>query len=792
MKLLNKLSMKRKIQLVVGLFLLFLFTLSALTLYTFSLKRVERSINLQSTVYLDKLSAIIAEVDKHNEQGFNHNDYIALKPHFNKPAFFSTDYPFMVNTEGLYSIHLYKEGHRFPRELLNQMFSNPQGEGSIDHAELVNNKEQSVLIFYKKIEQYNAFIGLPVNINEATQDIRGNRSIMILLVLLGSIAIVLIINITLKPTLDSIAKVNRSVSLMAKGETPETIAHHSDDEVGMIIQSLNRLIEGLTKTAAFASDIGQNTLSSEFTPLGPKDKLGNALLDMRKNLKKALDEEQKRKHEDEQRNWVNSGLAKFADILRQNNNNLQALADNVTQNLLDYLNANQGGLFILNEDDEDKPQLELLSAFAYNRKKFRQKTILIGEGLVGNCALEKHTVHLKEIPENYLDITSGLGEAPPRSLLIVPLKLEDKVFGVLELASFNNFSPYEIEFIEKIGESIASTLSAVKNSIRTTQLLEQSQQQREEMAAQEEEMRQNMEEMQATQEEMSRKTIEMEGMTSAINQSLLFAELADDGSFLNINTNILDLLDYSRSEIEERPLHSIIHPYDANSFTNSWRGIITGETFKGTLRWVNRNNDELYVLCSITPAFDESGEIFKIFLLGQDITSSKQIEIKAQEQAEEIERNLIELQAEQELAQEREEEIAALLKALDTTCLVTEFEPNGRITFINRLNEEVLGDAKEKIIGRLHSELDSEAKNSPEKYNQFWAKLLEGTPQQREFSLKTSGKQVWISEHYTPIQNTEGQVVKIINIGIDISKGKNAELLLQQQVEELSKQLRSK
>jgi len=301
-----------------------------------------------------------------------------------------------------------------------------------------------------------------------------------------------------------------------------------------------------------------------------------------------------------------------------------------------------------------------------------------------------------------------------------------------------------------------------------------------------------MEEMQATQEEMSRKTIEMEGMTSAINQSLLFAELSDGGTFLNTNSNLLTLLDYTSSELDEKPISSIIHSDDASTFANAWRSVLSGETFKGTLRWANRSKEALYILCSISPAFDENGELFKIYLLGQDVTSSKQIEIKAQEQAEEIERSLMELRAEQKLAQERQEEISALLKALDTTCLVTELEPNGRITFINNRNEEVLGDPSEKIIGKLHKDIDHEARANPEKYNQFWTKLLEGIPQQREFSLKVSKGIVWISEHYTPILSSDGNVVKIINIGIDISKGKNTETILQQQVEELTKQLRNK
>ena len=134
------------------------------------------------------------------------------------------------------------------------------------------------------------------------------------------------------------------------------------------------------------------------------------------------------------------------------------------QNLVNYLDANQGGLFLLNDDKNDEPHLELVSSFAFNRKKAKKKTILIGEGLVGNCVVEKHSVYLKEIPEDYIEITSGLGDSPPRSLLIVPLKLEDNVFGVVEIASFHEFLPHHIEFVEKIGESIAS-LSLIHISV---------------------------------------------------------------------------------------------------------------------------------------------------------------------------------------------------------------------------------------------------------------------------------------------------------------------------------------
>jgi transcriptional regulator with GAF, ATPase, and Fis domain len=109
------------------------------------------------------------------------------------------------------------------------------------------------------------------------------------------------------------------------------------------------------------------------------------------------------------------------------------------------------------------------------------------------------------LPENYIRITSGLGDENPRALLIMPLKLNEEIFGVIELAAFKRFEKHEIEFIERVSEIIASSISNLRTTTNIKVLLEKSQQQAEEMRAQEEEMRQNMEELTATQEAMSEK-----------------------------------------------------------------------------------------------------------------------------------------------------------------------------------------------------------------------------------------------------------------------------------------------
>ena len=245
-------------------------------------------------------------------------------------------------------------------------------------------------------------------------------------------------------------------------------------------------------------------------PLSEEDVLGHSLLDMRNELKKAAEEENRRKEEDEQRNWAAQGVAKFSDILRKNTDELDELSYNIISNLVKYTNSNQGGIYVINDNDRDHLFIEMKASYAYDRRKFITKHIEIGEGLVGRCYQEKEKIYLTEIPHDYMKITSGLGEDSPRALLIVPLIYNDVIYGLVEIASFNEYPSYVIEFIERIGESIAATISSSKSQMQTALLLEQSQQQAEEMSSQEEEMRQNMEELRATQEQSARREEELQ------------------------------------------------------------------------------------------------------------------------------------------------------------------------------------------------------------------------------------------------------------------------------------------
>jgi HAMP domain-containing protein len=285
------------------------------------------------------------------------------------------------------------------------------------------------------------------------------------------------------------------VNALAQGEIIEISTNNSNDEIGEMKNSVKNMTEGLKVNTNFAVEIGKGNYEVAYSPLSEKDQMGNALIGMKESLmKNAL--------EDNKRNWATVGVAKIGDILR-NNHDIEILYDSIIKFIVNYLGANQGGLFIAENDPE--AFLELKSCYAYERKKFQQKRIEPGEGLIGQCYLEGETIYITEVPNEYIHITSGLGTASPNCIVIVPLKINEAIFGIIEVASFKVLEKHHLDFIEKLGESIASTISNVKTTQKTKQLLEDSQLQAEMLRAQEEEMRQNMEELSATQEEMQRK-----------------------------------------------------------------------------------------------------------------------------------------------------------------------------------------------------------------------------------------------------------------------------------------------
>lgn len=463
------------------------------------------------------------------------------------------------------------------------------------------------------------------------------------------------------------------------------------------------------KVLGFVDNLRTDNFSADLEINNSNDKLAQSLLRLKDYLIQSKSDEDKRRIEEEQRNWVTQGLAHFGELLRKENDNIEDLSYNIIRYLVDYMGVNQAGFYLLNNSNPNK-FFELTACVAYDRKKFADKRIDWEDGVIGRCALEKETIYLTDVPDNYLNITSGLGEANPRSILLVPLKTNDEIYGVLEMASFREFAGFEIEFVEKIAESIALTISSVQNTIRTTKLLKETQNQAERMLQQEEELRQNLEEMQATQEESDRREVEMKGILEAIDHAAISSEFEVDGTLINVNQNFLRTFQYNPEEIESQNIKIFFFKDDVAEIDEILTDLRNGHNFKGRVRRRTKMGDEVYLLTTYTPVIDHEGEIIKILSLENDITEQVMMEEELKNSKDELGIMLNEAKIEvteqfkeiEAVKIRNEKTLEGALDAIITT------NNGGVVEFFNAAAEKLWGYERSEVLGNHVSMLFSE------------------------------------------------------------------------------------
>ncbi len=301
-----------------------------------------------------------------------------------------------------------------------------------------------------------------------------------------------------------LSEISDRLERISQGDYEQRVGLTGSSELGAIGKSINALALKYRKISKFVEafrtgDLSYKEESFETDEQYNQDTFIQGLVETQAELKKT-DEESDR------RVWIQEGFTKFGEILQSTTDNIETLSSNIITNLVKHLEVNQGGIFVmLRDDDGNDLHLELMASYAFDREKFVKKQIKAGNGLLGATFLERKTTYVTKVPEGYSVVRSATGGADPKCILLVPMNANEDCLGVLELASFTEFSKYEIEFVEQLAENIGSTIANVRINARTRELYEQSRDQSAQMQAQEEEMRQNMEELHATQEEMTRK-----------------------------------------------------------------------------------------------------------------------------------------------------------------------------------------------------------------------------------------------------------------------------------------------
>ncbi|GAC1476943.1 MAG: HAMP domain-containing protein [Gemmatimonadaceae bacterium] len=274
------------------------------------------------------------------------------------------------------------------------------------------------------------------------------------------------------------------------------------DSVNAMANSLTAQVRNI---ADVATAVTKGDLSRQITveAQGELDELKGNLNQMIGNLRQTTEQNR-------EQDWLKTNLAKFSRMM-QGQKDLESVSRLIMSELTPLVSAHHGAFFIM-DSEGNAAALRLIASYAYRARKHVGNRFGVGEGLVGQAALEKEPILLQNVPDDYIQITSGLGEAPPRNIIVLPILFEGDVKAVIELASFLPFSQIHQTFLDQLTESIGVVLNMIQANMRTEELLEQSQKLTQELQSQ-------SKELQLQQDELKRSNSELEAQARSLKQS---------------------------------------------------------------------------------------------------------------------------------------------------------------------------------------------------------------------------------------------------------------------------------
>ena len=283
-----------------------------------------------------------------------------------------------------------------------------------------------------------------------------------------------------------------------------------------LTENVNQLAENLTTQvraiAEVATAVTQGDLTRSITvqAQGEVAVLKDTINEMIRNLKDTT-------HKNTEQDWLKTNLAKFSRML-QGQKALEAVGGLILSELAPVVGAQHAEFYVFDLVD-DQPSLLLLASYASKGRGAHGKRMDIGEGLVGQCAIEKQKILLSNVPKNYLRISSGLGGSVPSNILVLPIIFESQIKGVIELASFEGFSDTHQAFLEQLMESIGIVINTIKANTRTEDLLTQSQSLAQELQSRQQELQQTNEELQEKARLLAHQNQEVERKNQEVEQA---------------------------------------------------------------------------------------------------------------------------------------------------------------------------------------------------------------------------------------------------------------------------------
>ncbi|MBC8029259.1 MAG: HAMP domain-containing protein [Pyrinomonadaceae bacterium] len=264
------------------------------------------------------------------------------------------------------------------------------------------------------------------------------------------------------------------------------------DNVNGLAANLTTQVRAIAEvsTAVTKGDLTRSiTVEAQGEVAALKDNINEMILNLKDTTQKNMEQD-----------WLKTNLARFTRML-QGQRDMTTVAQMVLSELAPLVDAQQGAFYV-NASSNGFPVMKLLGGYAYKKRKNLANEFKAGEGLVGQCTLEKERILVTNVPPNYVYVSSGLGEAPPHNIVVLPVLFEGDVKAVIELSTFGTFSDTHLTFLDQLTESIGIVLNTIAANTRTEDLLQQSQSLAAELQSQQDELKKTNEQLEQQAESL--------------------------------------------------------------------------------------------------------------------------------------------------------------------------------------------------------------------------------------------------------------------------------------------------
>ena len=390
-------------------------------------------------------------------------------------------------------------------DIIDSAFSNPSLSNFKYDYETWWNVATSSVNLLKEVEDYSGdIINEKANeeLSASNENVTRNMIIAIIVIAL----IIVVVTSTIRGIITSINRIKEAADKMAKGDVNISLNIKTKDEIGDLAFSFNQMISVTKDFSEIARTIGTGDYSPVIKIRGESDMLGIALDTMKGNL-------QKLSRENETRTWLLTGNNELNDKIR-GEKDVKDLAQDVINQLTTYFNAQIGAVYL-----RENEFFTLAGSYAFQHRKDNANIFKMGQGLIGQAALEKKPIVFSHVPEDYIRINSGLGNSIPKNIIVFPFLYDDAVKGVVEIGSVHEFSELDLQFLNMVGENVAIAFNASQSRTKLKELLEETQRQAEELEAQQEELKQSNEELQEKTGLLEKSEAELKAQQEELQQT---------------------------------------------------------------------------------------------------------------------------------------------------------------------------------------------------------------------------------------------------------------------------------